>query len=74
VSAIAASSTSNYLHSHASLTPGAALDHGFQTALYALTGLLIVGALISAALLKSTPARGEPERVEPEAVVLEEAA
>jgi hypothetical protein len=74
VSAIAASSTSNYLHSHASLTPGAALDHGFQTALFALTGLLIFGALIAGALVRSTPARRAPERVEPEAVALEEAA
>jgi EmrB/QacA subfamily drug resistance transporter len=76
VSAIAASSTSNYLHSHAALTAGsgAALDHGFQTALYALTGVLLLGALIAGALVRSTPARREPALAEPEAIVLEEAA
>src|SRR5262245_21527360 len=48
VSAIAATSTARYVDA----TPGVdasspvALDHGFQTALYVLTGLLLVGALI----------------------------
>jgi EmrB/QacA subfamily drug resistance transporter len=77
VSAIAASSTSNYLHSHAALTAGsgAALDHGFQTALYALTGVLVLGALIAGGLVRSTPiSRREAEPLEGEAVVLEEAA
>src|ERR687888_467368 len=57
-SAIAATSTSNYLHSHSALTlpSGAALDHGYQTALYALTGLLILGALLAASLVKSASA------------------
>jgi EmrB/QacA subfamily drug resistance transporter len=77
VSAIAASSTSNYLHSHAALTAGsgAALDHGFQTALYALTGVLVLGAVIAGGLVRSTPiSRRDAEPLEGEAVVLEEAA
>src|SRR6184192_4228568 len=58
VSAIAAASTSSYLHAHSgfSASNGAALDHGFQTALYALTGLLLFGALIAITLVKSAPA------------------
>ena len=38
VSAIAATSTGNYLESHTGVTAGSpiALDHGFRTALYAL--------------------------------------
>src|SRR5438046_297966 len=45
ISAVAASSTSNYVHAHSvAATSGVALDHGFQTALYALTGLLLIGA------------------------------
>jgi len=70
-SAIAATSTSNYLHSHASASSGVALDHGFQTALYVLTGLLVAGALIAGGLVRSAPAPAAPM---PEAVVLEEAA
>jgi EmrB/QacA subfamily drug resistance transporter len=58
VSAIAATSTSNYAHAHAAVTASSsvALDHGFQTALYVLTGLLVIGALIAVALVKSAPA------------------
>ena len=33
----------------------AALDHGFQTALYVLTGLLLVGALIAVTLVRPAP-------------------
>jgi EmrB/QacA subfamily drug resistance transporter len=74
-SAIAATSTSDYLHAHAGLaaTSGVALDHGFQTALYALTGLLLVGALIAGSLVRSAPS-ARPARVEGEALPLEEAA
>ena len=74
-SAIAATSTSNYLHSHSPLAAanGAALDHGFQTALYALTGLLVVGALIAGTLVRSAP-RARVARVDGEALALEEAA
>jgi len=77
VSAIAATSSSHYLRGHSAATTasGAALDHGFQTALYALTGLLLVGALIAATLVKSGPsARARGEQIEREAVALEEAA
>jgi EmrB/QacA subfamily drug resistance transporter len=77
VSAIAASSTSSYVHTHAALTAasGAALDHGFQTALYALTGLLVFGALIAVTLIRRAPTpQREARPVEPEAVALEEAA
>jgi EmrB/QacA subfamily drug resistance transporter len=71
-SAIAATSTSNYLHSHAAASSGVALDHGFQTALYVLTGLLVAGALIAGGLVRSAPAPAKTERVD--AVPLEEAA
>ena len=77
VSAIAATSTSNYAHAHSALTPssGVALDHGFQTGLYVLTGLLVIGALIAATLVKSAPALGADEpAVEGEPIALEEAA
>jgi MFS family permease len=79
VSAIAASSTSHYyLHVHTAFTASSsavALDHGFQTALYALTGLLLLGALIAATLIKSPQTASAPlaDR-EGEAVALEEAA
>jgi MFS family permease len=75
VSAIAATSTSNYAKAHEAVTAssGLALDHGFQTGLYVLTGLLLVGALIAVAVLRPAPAPAVSP-VEPEAVVLEEAA
>jgi predicted MFS family arabinose efflux permease len=74
-SAIAASSTSNYLHSHSALTlpSGAALDHGYQTALYALTGLLILGALLAASLVKSASAPSVPAAAPVELDALEPA-
>ncbi|HYY63217.1 MAG TPA: DHA2 family efflux MFS transporter permease subunit [Gaiellaceae bacterium] len=73
VSAIAATSTSNYVHAHTGVTlsSGVALDHGFQTGLYVLTGLLVAGALIAFTLIR--PAQAEVETVE-EVVALEEAA
>jgi EmrB/QacA subfamily drug resistance transporter len=77
VSAIAASSTSHYAQTHSAVTASSsvALDHGFQTALYVLTGLLVVGALIALALVKSVPTpNAETLPVEPEIVALEEAA
>ena len=60
VSAIAAATT------HGS--SAAALDHGFQTGLYALTGLLLVGAVLVVTLVRPPRAAAEPE------VVLQEAA
>ena len=44
VSAIAAGSTSRYAGGHAlSVSSAPALDHGFRTALYVLTGVLVLG-------------------------------
>ncbi len=77
VSAIAAASTTRYIDAHgaSSVTSGAALDHGFQTALYTMGGLLLFGALLVAALVR--PARApaaELQQLDGDAVVLEEAA
>jgi len=77
VSAIAATSTSNYAHAHSALTAssGVALDHGFQTGLYVLTGVLVIGAVIAVSLVKSAPApNAEAQSVDGEVVALEEAA
>jgi EmrB/QacA subfamily drug resistance transporter len=73
VSAIATSSAGNYAGSHAvASTSAAALDHGFQTALYVLTGLLVVGIVIAATAVR--PARSRRVAEEVDAVVLREAA
>ena len=77
VSAIAATSTTNYVHAHPGVAPssGLALDHGYQTALYALTGLLVVGVLVAGVLVRSTPTpEAGSERLDGEAVALDEAA
>jgi fucose permease len=79
VSAIAATSTSNYVQDHPGVTSsgGAALDHGFQTGLYVLTGLLLVGTVIAAVLVKGPAARVAPRSEAPSTeaeVALEEAA
>ena len=73
VSAIAAASTHAYVNTHpqSSALSAPALDHGFQTGLYALMGLLLFGAVLVATLVRPAPA---PAAVEPEAVALEEAA
>jgi hypothetical protein len=77
VSAIVATSTTNYVEAHgrAAAASGAALDHGLQTGLYVLTGLLLLGALIAVTLLGS---RSAPEvqgaRVDGDVVPLEDAA
>jgi EmrB/QacA subfamily drug resistance transporter len=57
ISAVAATSTSSYVKSHSAVSAanGVALDHGFQTALYALTGLLLLGALVAVTLVRSAP-------------------
>ena len=64
------------MHSHSALTlsSGVALDHGFQTALYVLTGLLVAGALVAATLVRSAQAPSARAHVDGEAVALEEAA
>ena len=76
VSAVAATSTRNYVgaHSGVTLSSGVALDHGFQTGLYVLTGLLLAGALVAVTLIRA--ARSEPGAriAEEHAVALEEAA
>jgi fucose permease len=75
VSAIAATSTRNYVSAHAvSASSGAALDHGFQTALYVLTAVLLLGAVIAATFVRSAPRVARAERIEREQVVLDEAA
>jgi EmrB/QacA subfamily drug resistance transporter len=77
VSAIAATSTSNYVQAHAAVTASSAvaLDHGFQTGLYVLTGLLLLGALIAITLIESAPApSSQAAPVGDEVVALEEAA
>jgi MFS family permease len=64
VSAIAAAATSDYVNAHAgvSATSAVALDHGFRTALYVLTGLLVLGALLAASLIRpQRVAETEPE-------------
>ena len=75
VSAVAATSTGNYVNAHTGVTlsSGAALDHGFRTGLYVLTGLLVFGALIAVTLIKSAPAEVEGV-IQDEQALLEEAA
>ena len=76
MSAIAASSTSSFVHGHAALSvvSGVALDHGFQTALWATVGILLVATLLVAALLAPPRAVEVEEPVLDEPVVLREAA
>jgi EmrB/QacA subfamily drug resistance transporter len=76
-SAIAAASTSGYVDSHPGLTAtsAVALDHGFQTGLYVLTGLLVLGAVTAATLVRPAPTSAAgAEGTEDEAVALDEAA
>ena len=74
VSAIAASSTSAYVHGHRFLavSSGLALDHGFRTALWTLTGVLLFGALLVTALLG--PPRSARQQVEEDVPALDQAA
>jgi EmrB/QacA subfamily drug resistance transporter len=75
VSAVAATSTSDYLGVHPGVAPGVALDHGFQTGLYVLIGLLVVGALAAVTLVKPPrPRVAEAPAGAGPAVALEEAA
>jgi EmrB/QacA subfamily drug resistance transporter len=77
MSAIAATSTTNYVNAHAgvSASSAAALDHGFQTGLYVLTGLLVLGAVIAVTLVKSAPTPSVASApVDDEIVAFEEAA
>ena len=62
-------------HAGVTASSGVALDHGFQTALYVLTGLLVAGAVIAIAFVQSAPRPGAvAEGVEGDALVLEKAA
>jgi EmrB/QacA subfamily drug resistance transporter len=75
-STIAASSTKHYVDVHSAVTASSAvaLDHGFQTALYALTGLLLAGALIVITLVRPAPAPDAAAEPVDEVVALEDAA
>jgi hypothetical protein len=74
VSAVAASSTNGFASTHADVSASSAfaLDHGYQTALYGLTGALLVGALLVVALVRP-PKPARAEQVD-EAFMLEDAA
>ena len=72
VTAIAATATRNYAGDGGAT---AALDHGFQTALYSLAGLLVLGIAVAATLVRPAPKPEpavEPARVD--AAPLREAA
>jgi MFS family permease len=76
VSAIAATSTSNYVDAHPGVvaTSPVALDQGFQTALYVLTGLLVVGAFIAGGFIRTRPRPVEAEPAVEELEPVREAA
>jgi EmrB/QacA subfamily drug resistance transporter len=76
VSAVAATSTSDYVSAHPGVTPasGIALDHGFQTGLYVLVGLLVAGALLVASLIRPTRPRAAEAPVTDGTLAFEEAA
>jgi MFS family permease len=71
ISTIAATATSNYVHSHGlSSVTAQATVHGFQTSFFVLGGLLVLGLVVVAVFLR--PAR--ERAVETEAPQLQEAA
>jgi EmrB/QacA subfamily drug resistance transporter len=76
VSAVVATSASNYATDHSGLSAASpvALDHGFQTALYVLTGVLVLGALIAVVLIRPTPRPAEAEVIVGELEPMREAA
>jgi MFS family permease len=75
ISAVAATSSGNFADAHGvAATSAAALDHGFRTALYGLTGLLALGALVAVTLVRPAPAPEAAAEPEPERLALEEAA
>jgi EmrB/QacA subfamily drug resistance transporter len=76
VSAVAATSTRNFVNGHAGTTvsSGVALDHGFQTGLYVLTGMLLAGALLALALIRPAPPAAVEAVVSEQNVSFEEAA
>src|SRR5438034_1968817 len=55
-SAVATTATNHYVSAHGvAASSGPALDHGLQTGLYVLLGLLVVGALAAVSLVRSAP-------------------
>jgi EmrB/QacA subfamily drug resistance transporter len=67
VSAIAATSTTNYAEANAvAASSGAALSHGLQAGLYVLTGLLLVAAVVAFGLIRSPAPRPAVEPVQEE--------
>ena len=79
VSAVAATSTSGYVSSHAGIvaTAAPALDHGFQSALYALTAVLVAGVVVAATLVRPRPrpvAAGQAAAQVPELDLVRDAA
>ncbi len=76
VSAIAATSARNYAdaHSAVSATSAAAMDHGFQTALYTLAGLLVLGAVVALTLVRPRTPASAAQLPVPEPTLLKEAA
>ena len=71
LSAIAATSAS---HSGAPAGSAQALDHGFQTGLEVLVGLLVAGAIVSITLVRPRAATPAPAVPAPDAQLLKEAA
>src|SRR3954452_3990148 len=72
VSAIAATSTANF--SGAPAGSAQALDHGYQTALYTLLGLLVLGAVVALTLVRPKAAAPAAQLPAPEPTLLKEAA
>ena len=73
VSAIAATSTAATSRAPRPAAPQA-LDHGFQTALYALVGLLVLGAVVALTLVRPRTPAPAAQLPEPEPTLLKEAA
>ncbi|HLX20690.1 MAG TPA: DHA2 family efflux MFS transporter permease subunit [Gaiellaceae bacterium] len=75
VGAIAAASTNGYVNAHplVAATSGVALDHGFQTGLWTLLGVLLVGAVAVVTLL-APPKRAVEVDEDDKLVVLDQAA
>jgi EmrB/QacA subfamily drug resistance transporter len=72
VSAIAATSTSQYASAHGvSINSGVAFDHGLRVGLFVLLGLLVAGVVVAVSVVRTTPRA--PATVESE-VILDEAA
>jgi len=69
-STIAAGVTNAYLRTHALAESSVALDHGFRTALYVLTGVLVAAIFVARAI----PLHTSAERAEAEPAALDEAA